>query len=174
MSLEKFWSKVQKTKDCWLWIAAVNNGGYGAFAYEGRRVMAHRLSYEIEYGPFDKKLFVLHRCDNPRCVRPDHLWLGTQFDNMRDCASKGRNKNAFRWTKENNPFTGKTRSDREKEIVRQRRQRPYSFIGPAGERITGVNLTAFCLIHGLNQGAMWSVMKGKKLHHKGYRRSPDP
>lgn len=99
-SLElRFWSKVKKTETCWLWIAATNIGGYGFFSVGGRRsgrmVAAHRISYELTYGTFNEELFVLHKCDNPPCVRPEHLFLGDNYDNVLDAIKKGRKKFTF-------------------------------------------------------------------------------
>lgn len=92
-SLEvRFWAKVQKTDNCWLWLGRTR-GGYGRIAEAGRgsRVMsAHRVSYELAYGPIPDGLDVLHICDNPSCVWPEHLRVGTHTDNMRDMALKGR------------------------------------------------------------------------------------
>ncbi len=90
---ERFWEKVDKTttpEGCWLWTAAKvsNRGGsmYGWFDGRG----AHRVSWEIANGPIPIGIEVLHHCDNPLCVRPAHLFLGTQSDNLLDCVSKGR------------------------------------------------------------------------------------
>jgi hypothetical protein len=90
--IERFWSKVDKTENCWEWTGALTPNGYGRLAHEG----AHRVAYRLTYGDFDQGLFVCHRCDNPKCVRPDHLFLGTQFDNMRDCSTKGRRPDLVR------------------------------------------------------------------------------
>lgn len=92
---ERFWAKVEKTGACWLWTASlVKNGGYGQFnlIVSGRKtpVRAHRYSYELAFGPIPDGLHVCHRCDVPRCVRPEHLFLGTDTENMRDCIAKGR------------------------------------------------------------------------------------
>jgi len=89
---ERFWEKVQKTDGCWIWIAARLPQGYGIFCLKkgGRPFRAHRLAYEFTYGPFNPELWVLHRCDNPPCVRPDHLFLGTAQDNYADANAKGR------------------------------------------------------------------------------------
>jgi len=87
---QRFWDKIVMGPDCWLWAASTNDKGYGWFTFEGKTVFAHRFSFELFYGPFDLDLKVLHDCDVPSCVRPDHLFLGTQFDNMRDKTEKGR------------------------------------------------------------------------------------
>lgn len=86
----RFWSKVDKTETCWLWIGGKDNGGYGTIAYKGRTQKAHRVSWEIALGAIPEDLMVLHTCDVRNCVNPQHLFLGTQTDNMRDMVSKGR------------------------------------------------------------------------------------
>lgn len=91
---ERFWKKVQKTNDCWLWTATKITSGlpYGMIGVNGTNKLAHRISYELTYGPIPEGMNVLHRCDNPSCVRPDHLFLGTQSDNARDMVAKGRKR----------------------------------------------------------------------------------
>jgi len=81
---------VQKTSTCWLWTGALFDDGYGAFQVIGRARRAHRFAYLHFVGEILDGMLVLHRCDTPRCVRPDHLWVGTSADNMRDMAAKGR------------------------------------------------------------------------------------
>lgn len=88
---EKFWAKVQKTETCWLWIGTCNNQGYGETRLHNRYCLAHRASYELAYGPFAARLDVRHKCDNPPCVNPEHLELGTHLENMRDSVERGRN-----------------------------------------------------------------------------------
>lgn len=89
----RFWSKVdiQSKNKCWNWKAARVHDGYGRFGLQYRIVRAHRVSYQIAYGNFDERLCVLHKCDNPACVNPNHLFLGTNQDNMNDQKSKSRN-----------------------------------------------------------------------------------
>lgn len=93
---ERFWSKVRKEEGaaCWLWIGARFKGPreYGLLGNEQKEPrLAHRISWELNRGPIPTGMQVLHTCDNPPCVRPDHLFLGTQKDNMQDMISKGRN-----------------------------------------------------------------------------------
>lgn len=76
--------------DCWHWRGAQNKFGYGRMTYEGRLQVAHRLAYRTFVGEIPDGLYVLHKCDNPACINPEHLWLGTYSDNMRDCWAKGR------------------------------------------------------------------------------------
>lgn len=93
---ERFWAKVIKTDSCWLWTAGKNKG-YGAFALTHKQQKkAHRFSWEMENGPVPKNLQVCHRCDNPLCVRPDHLFLGSHDENHRDKVEKGRSPKGSR------------------------------------------------------------------------------
>jgi len=87
---ERFWSRVDKTDGCWAWTGTVESGGYGALSWEGHKRRAPRLSWELHYGPIPPGLFVCHHCDNPPCVRPDHLFVGTLADNNHDRDAKGR------------------------------------------------------------------------------------
>lgn len=91
---ERFWEKVSKTNTCWIWTGAKRNKGYGAFVYvknnnvvQGR---AHRYSYELHFGEIPNGAFVLHKCDNPACVNPEHLFIGSNQDNVDDMMNKGR------------------------------------------------------------------------------------
>lgn len=87
---ERFWEKVDKSGDCWEWQGACNAGGYGIFAHLGGSILAHRKIIEIEGSDIPSNLCVLHTCDNPKCVNPDHLWFGTRTDNNKDRDEKGR------------------------------------------------------------------------------------
>ena len=85
-----FWDKVQKSAGsdvCWIWTAGKNADGYGTL---GGGLRAHRVSYEMRHGPIPNGMCVCHSCDNPSCVNPAHLWLGTHQDNMADRSRKGR------------------------------------------------------------------------------------
>ena len=89
--IENFWSKVRRDDGCWIWTAFTNDQGYGVFGIGGRQTMlAPRFSWQLANGPIPQGLNVLHKCDNPPCVRPDHLFLGTRLDNARDREQKGR------------------------------------------------------------------------------------
>lgn len=87
---ERFWSKVQITPACWEWQAARHTFGYGKY-WDGERVLdAHRVSYAFHNGPIPSGMVVRHKCDNPPCVNPDHLELGTQAQNIADAVARGR------------------------------------------------------------------------------------
>ena len=93
IQLERWFAKVEKSDGCWLWTGHCSSGArgdYGRVKINGELWSAHRASYAQFVAPIPDGLFVLHRCDVPRCVRPDHLFLGTHDDNMEDMRKKGR------------------------------------------------------------------------------------
>lgn len=90
---ERFWEKVHKTETCWIWTANKNGKkAYGLFRPGGTagKQLAHRVSYEMKYGPIPEGAFCCHTCDTPLCVNPDHIFLGDNMDNIRDSCAKGR------------------------------------------------------------------------------------
>ena len=89
--VQRFWRKVRTSDGCWEWTAGTTSG-YGLMYIHGRPVKAHRLSWMLHNGPIPDGLFVCHHCDTPRCIRPDHLFLGTAADNCHDRDRKGRFK----------------------------------------------------------------------------------
>ncbi len=91
----RFWPKVIKTNGCWEWIGARCLTGHGKFWYNKRLGEAHRFSYEIHVGSIPKGMVICHKCDNPPCVNPEHLFLGTMKDNSQDMMAKGRGKGQF-------------------------------------------------------------------------------
>ena len=92
---ERFWNKVLKKskKDCWIWNGYKDSSGYGLLTIsKGRREGAHRASWIVHFGEIKNNLHVLHHCDNPSCVNPKHLFLGTNNDNIADRIKKGRTR----------------------------------------------------------------------------------
>jgi hypothetical protein len=97
----RFWSKVNKTPDCWIWMGAKTPLGYGNVRFNGRWWRAPRLSWFLAKD-VEPSLHVLHRCDNPSCVNPAHLFLGTDQDNVDDMNRKGRQRKGYEWIKRRN------------------------------------------------------------------------
>jgi len=87
---ERFLAHIEKSEGCWFWTGCVEHNGYGRVKINGKKLSAHRWSYELHYGGIPVGMCVLHKCDNRLCVRPSHLFLGTQQDNTDDMRRKGR------------------------------------------------------------------------------------
>ncbi len=128
--IDRFWASVLKNDSCWLWIGLTNSWGYGRLQWDGKETGAHRISWILHNGIIPVGLSVLHKCDNPPCVNPDHLFLGTHKDNMEDCVSKGRFKSNWkRIYGQKNKASKLTNSDVEKIMALKSKGKTQEHIG---------------------------------------------
>lgn len=88
--IRRFWSKVVRTEGCWIFTGSLTHNGYGRLSANGHTYRAHRVAYEVSVGAVPDGMCICHKCDNRICVRPDHLFLGTDIDNIQDRNQKGR------------------------------------------------------------------------------------
>ena len=94
----RFWARVDKRgpNECWEWTGGRKGHGYGQVFFNSKNMRTHRLSWVLKNGPIPPDLYVCHRCDNPPCVNPEHLYLGTQKQNIREAQEKGRLYNHYK------------------------------------------------------------------------------
>lgn len=130
---------------CLVWVGAKTTLGYARFEKDGVSHKAYRLAYEKFRGDIPPRMEVCHSCDNPSCVNPEHLFVGTTKDNAEDREAKGRGNHVAR-------------------------RKPFAFVSPQGEIISGVGLKQFCAERGLLQPKMSEVSKGTRRSHKGWTR----
>lgn len=90
--IERFWSKIKITNTCWIWTGARHDYGYGLTNFFQYQLYTHKVSWQLTYGEIPKGKLVCHKCDNPPCVRPTHLFIGSPKDNIQDMIKKGRNR----------------------------------------------------------------------------------
>ena len=158
----RLWAKVTKSDGCWLWTGSLNNHGYGQI-WRGdgpgtsRLLMAHRAVWTLENGPIPDGMYLCHSCDNPQCVRPSHMFLGTQTDNMRDCLSKGRMKFAA-------PRLGPANHNAKLtwESVRHIRR----------EYALGTNLSTLSRTFGMARSTLREIVTGRRWPEAGVERQP--
>jgi hypothetical protein len=127
-TIPRFWSLVEKGDDCWLWKGSVSGGGYGRITVSGKRVAAHRFSYEAANGPIPDGLFICHSCDVKLCVNPAHLFAGTQVDNMQDWTRKGKNvlvNDRTLWQRGETHWTHRE-SERARTIISESRKQEWA------------------------------------------------
>lgn len=126
--INKFLTRVNKTSTCWLWKGSImKTGGYGQVHEVGfGHWRAHRLSWELFRGRIPRGFQVLHGCDIPGCVKPSHLFLGTQLDNMRDCKRKGRTNKSYGKMNSNGKLSDKEVSYIRKNCIRVKQGQPGS------------------------------------------------
>lgn len=146
--IARFWSKVaiSCTDDCWIWLASCRRGEYGKFNLHGKTVRAHRFAYTQVFGSIPHGLHICHKCDNPKCVNPKHLFAGTNGDNMADKKTKGR---ALRGSR--NP--GAKISEADVVAIRD----AYS--------LGGVTLAAIARRHGVTEGLVSRIVNHKIWQH---------
>lgn len=151
---ERFWPKVEKGDTCWLWQGTRDKKGYGQInrgAHTGN-IKAHRAAWLLTKGPIPKGLNVLHKCDNPPCVRPDHLFLGTFADNSQDAARKGRL--VFQAYPERAPVGERVGGAKLKDVEAQEIRRLYQ---------TGDwSQPQLARRYGVSQAAIWYVLHRRK------------
>lgn len=157
-ALKRFLSSIPIRPDegCWPWMAEVNKDGYGRFSIKGKRRFAHRIAFSLAYGPMVSGRLVLHRCDNPRCVRADHLFLGSDKDNSDDMANKGRHRLQSRpWLQagERNPIAKLTAA-----LVQASRER-YS--------LGGIEIGELARSYGIGAASLRLAIKGITWKHVG-------
>lgn len=148
-AVERFWAFVDKGRSdlCWIWTGGRTGHGYGSFFLDGRTQRAHRVCWEMLHGSIPDGLLVLHRCDNPLCVRPDHLFLGTHADNTRDMVHKSRGGTPPRLIGERHPGA---RLDA--DIVRQIRSRYAS---------GAITQSQLATDYGVSQGTIGFIVRGE-------------
>lgn len=144
---DRFWNNVDRSsKDgCWPWLKWCDTTGYGRFSLRNKGHAAHRFAWELAYGPIPDGLWVLHKCDNPPCVNPAHLFLGTHRDNMDDATTKGR-----------------MRSGTEKLSFEDAVSISALYAGG------GISQRMLAKRFGVSQGAISSVVRGKTWRSAGW------
>lgn len=145
--VKRFWAKVEKGPGCWDWTGGEASCGYGRFEGWPSSRRTHRIAYEIAFGPIPDGLCVCHHCDNPRCVRPDHLFLGTQADNVADMMKKGRHR-APTWK-----ANSATRLD------------PQRVMEIRGRITAGQGLRSIARQLGVAYATVWEVAQGRTWTH---------
>ncbi len=146
-AMERFMDKVtiEPNSGCWLWMTALNRWGYGVFYLDPARIQAHRASWLLHRGPIPDGLCVLHHCDNPPCVNPNHLFLGTHSDNAKDRNTKGRAGGARGVLNSHAKLTMDDVSD-----IRRRSAQGES----GGDLARAFGVTA-CTVHSIVNGKTW-------------------
>ena len=145
----KFWARVDKSGDCWLWTGTKTRGGYGMIRWRvGARTdsyRAHRYAYAEVYGAIPEGAEVCHHCDNPACVRPEHLFVGSRTDNVRDMLDKGRESRG------ENRYNAKLTAD-DVIAIRSMRER-------------GIELKQIAAVYGVNKTTVFTICKRSTWKH---------
>lgn len=152
LSLEEaFWSKVEKTEGCWQWTGATSRG-YGRLSYQSETISAHRFSYRLHGGTLTKGMFVCHRCDNPLCMNPDHLFLGTSRDTS-TCRGAAHWQNA-------SPEKRRTGARHHASKLSPKKVREMRSLYANGETVKGIAKQ-----YGVDARTTYAVLRGETWKH---------
>jgi hypothetical protein len=157
---ERFWSKVNKTESCWLWTGGKDKDGYGKIRIHGRDTRAHRVSLILAIGGIAPGLFACHRCDNPSCVRPDHLFPGSPTENNRDTVTKGRHAYGQRHGSKTRPDRTSRGSQRYNSKLNEPMVKQIRELGAAGRTQREI-----AKIFEVDQATIGKVMTRKSWSH---------
>lgn len=152
--MDRFWEKVdvRGPDDCWEWTGSLNNKGYSQIRIGGGLSLGHRVSYEIHNGPIPEGLHVLHSCDNPGCVNPVHLHLGTHQDNMREMVLRGRSNGGSKCDNSGEKHGGsKLGNDDIREIRRL--------------RVDGISQRELSAVYGVAESTISQIVNRKRWRH---------
>lgn len=153
--IDCFWKTVEKTGGCWNWLGVTSGSlGYGVFRMDKKLRYSHRISYELLVGRIPNELCVLHKCDNPKCVNPEHLFLGTLSDNNKDRALKGRGRNQ-------NGEKNNISKLKEKDVLEIKRLYSYGFV--TQRLLAKMFLVSFQTINGIVNGNRWKYLLEKSI-----------
>lgn len=143
---ERFWEKVDTSGECWEWTACRNRGGYGVFQTSGSsQDTAHRVAHRLALGKIPDGMLVCHRCDNRGCVRPEHLFLGTDDDNRNDMIAKRRHRHGA--------------------AHGMAKLSEVDVLGIRNARAGGETLQSIATRYGVNVGTIWKIATGKLWRH---------
>jgi hypothetical protein len=166
----RFWSHVDKSGDCWTWTASRCNG-YGQLGIQHKHLAAHRVAYELTYGPIPDGLFVCHRCDNKLCVRPEHLFLGTDGDNTRDAATKGLMLTGEKWRETHSSVYGERCWLHKHPETMRGENNGHAILTTADVLqirqmlIDGISQNEIGRRFGVSSGAIWQIANGRSWKH---------
>lgn len=146
--MKRFWDKVEKTETCWNWKNSTRRG-YGAFKFNGKQYNAHRFSWYLTYGKWPKKE-ALHKCNNRKCVNPNHLYEGTQKDNVRDAIVAG------------NHFNLRNARQLRGEEKTQSKVKTKDVIEIRGMYKNGINARILGKKFGITRQTAWKIATGRK------------
>lgn len=156
MNWDSFWSKVDKTGECWIWKGSKLPSGYGRFGARPRNLYAHRAVWELTHGPIPAGMVICHHCDTPPCVNPKHLFCGTHKDNIADCIVKGRaatpDKTAHHGERNGNAKL----SDEEVSKLREEYKS-----APRGQRVRRGTLNRLSVKYGVSRHTVMNIGRGR-------------
>lgn len=139
--VERFMFKLipEPNSGCWLWLTSVTDDGYGQFAWDGRTIPAHRASFMLFHGPIARGSQIRHLCDNPSCVNPDHLLIGTAFDNVQDRIRRGRSA--------------------------KKKLTPSDVLDIRRRYALSVGITTIATAYGVAYNSIWAIVTGRAWKH---------